>query len=104
MRCPWPIDTRVALRSSGEQTKGMGEDEMASKVETVIEALGMHGRERMRSAVLAANGSRPLRGLSATESAEMRSLGVTGANGGLTTLGANVRAAMVSRALDEAFA
>lgn len=75
-----------------------------SKTEIAIQALGMHGRERLRSAVLAANGSRPLQGLSATESAEMRSLGVTGANGGLTALGANVRAVMVRRALDEAFA
>lgn len=75
-----------------------------NKIDTVIEALGMHGRERMRSAVLAANGKARLTGLSAAESAEMRSLGVTGANGGLTALGASARAAMVSRALDEAFA
>jgi hypothetical protein len=74
-----------------------------NKIDTVIAALRMHGRERMRSAVLAANGSAPLQGLSATERAELVSLGVTGGKGGLTRLGANVRAVMVSRALEAAF-
>lgn len=76
---------------------------IAPAIERVIEMLGMHGRERMRSAVLAANGTAPLVGLTSTEKAELAAMGVTGTRGGLTRLGANARAVMSRRSFEDAF-